>query len=158
MYYKILSFIFLILTTSCGNSFSQVKLLTSSYELKWRHDTTFTIDLTIINNTDTTIFVPELPNAYAKNAMGTNEIGVEMKLNHSDVSKYCAPSIQYLVFPRMIAVKPGESQNIKVKFPGDYFVKKGSYKVKLFLKVPSSIKGNPGYKYYSSNKVIINMI
>jgi len=157
---KFVIFYFFNLLVILGNSQSQVKILpiNENIELRWNYNTVFKIGLNIINNTDSTIFVPETPFAYAKNAMGIDEIGVEMRLNHSKQKKCCSPSIQYLFTPNLIPINPGKAKDITVKFPGDYFVKKGKYKVKFFLKIPFMKNKKEYYKYYSSNEIIINMI
>ena len=150
----------IILLSIIANCQSGVKIIPVNMpaSLKWSYDSLYNFTLNVTNYTDSSIAIFKDAYAYDKNRMGEMEIGVKMRLGGRQVQKYCAHSVQYVVFPKAISVNPKETKSVTAQFGGDCFVKKGKYKIKFFLKIPFNKNGKKRYKKFSSKIVEISLI
>lgn len=117
----------------------------------------FPINLSVVNNSDSSIEFPKSRYASSKDPYFQHEeLTITIIKIQSREERFCpGGDINYGVVPPMQIIKPGQSGKITAVLFGDCFNKKGIYEVRFNLKI---IIGESKSRIASSNPVIIRVI
>lgn len=113
------------------------------------------LNLSITNDTDTSLNFPSRAFLVDKQMAWKYEIGIEYNLKGQNEKLSCAPALSYALNPdiQIVTIRPKETKMIKATLLGGCFFQKGVYVIKFYIRKSHNYNASNQDAFYSSNSI-----